>query len=178
MRTTLQHLTIMSLVAAVLLGGLLWSLHLLYGQATELRAALQTIENEAAVNQAYRSLSELLDATAADRNALARYVVDGEAGTVALLDELEALAAQWQLALDTTKVETETANALNTETLLIDLAVTGRPQYVRSFIALLETLPYASYLRNVSYTTSRSSPQARQTSAQLTLVVAISNLDV
>jgi hypothetical protein len=156
------------------LGALMWYLN---QESVELRAQLQAIRNQEAVEQAYRSLSLLLEQTATDRAIISEQIIDGEQGTIAFLNKVEALARQYQVELSGADLQTAVQEDLDIEVLRLQFNFSGPTVSTKEFIQTVEQFPYASYIDTLTYSEQEAGTPEATLSGQLTLLAAIHNLE-
>lgn len=120
--------------------GLVWYLN---AQAAELSSILYTIAEQNMVNDQYNSLSETVENSAADREALETVVIAGEAGVVAFLSEIDALAAQYNVELETSELKVNAEAGQMFKELALKVSVQGSQNGVNGFLESLEVMPYA-----------------------------------
>lgn len=163
--------TILISVAAA--GAVAWLWQQLFSQAAALQAAMQTIANQAAVEQQYRSISELLTRTSEDRALISDLFVEGQQDTITLLDELEQLGAQYAVTIENTRLEVVADPVVNEPVLRVAFAIAGSDAQVLAFLRQLEQLPYASYMESLQYRHGGE----REAAAQVALRFGAQNID-
>lgn len=173
MRTTLQHSLLAVLFTIVLVGGLALLLYQLNERAAALESVLQTLANESVVEQEYLTLSRLLENTTAEREQIASYLIDGQSGSIAFLTTIENLAVANAVTLTNAQITTTASEHFNTSMLELSYDMQGSTVAVNRYIALLEKLPYASYLDRVTL-----SQRGAETTGRFTLYVVVENIEV
>lgn len=167
------------LVLLILVGASLFVLaQQLRAQSNALVGALQTLANEAAVERAYTSLSEILDSSAVEREQIESYVVDGEAGTITFLTTVEDLAAQYGVELSGTTLETAEHETLGTPIIVVTFSFAGPRAGTEAYLMALETLPYASYLERASLITTTRDDAVPGLRGDVTIHALIKNIDL
>ncbi|MAZ29756.1 hypothetical protein CL655_00525 [bacterium] len=178
MTATTKRLLIVSLITAALVGALVWLLLRLQTNAAELRVALQTIANEAAVEREFLAVSELLDDTTEQRAALSGLIVDGQQGSIDFLTYIETLASARGVTLTGTRLETAEQPTLKTNVITLSYNFSGTTTAVDAFLTQLEHIPYASYLESLTLNRQRGTAGSpEETTGSLTLQVVVTNIE-
>jgi hypothetical protein len=128
------------LCSLLMLGGLVWYLN---AQADKLSGILHTIAEQNMVNDQFNSLSETVEHSAADREALEAVVVSGESGVVTFLSEIDAVAAYYNVELETSQLKVTAEEAAMFKALTLQVVVQGSQNGVNGFLEALEVMPYA-----------------------------------
>jgi hypothetical protein len=150
MSKTVKQLVLVVVLTIVSMGVLGWVLQQLQQNAFELRASLQTIANEKAVQSEFATLSDLLAATESDRSTVASYIVDGQQGSIAFLTFIESLAERHGVELSNPSLETLANAELQTDTLRLTYQYAGSEPQVQQFLNQMSHLPFASYFESLS----------------------------
>jgi len=158
--------------------GLLVVVLQLQSRAVALEEALQTIANQAAVEREFAALSELLERTSQERAQITEYFVVGQAGSIAFLDQVEALAAAEAIELTNPRLTTGESTSLNSPVIQLTYNFAGTEVAVNRFIALLEQVPVASYLAALSFAIQEPPGGAPQVTGSFTIHAVTTNLDV
>ena len=171
-RFILVFVLLLSTVAALLV-----LVQQLRSQSLALTEALQTLANQAAVEKAFLSLSQVLASSAAERAEIESYVVSGEQGTIDFLTEIENLAARYQVTMTGTTLKTGTSEALASPIISVSFSFSGPRTLTESYLLALEALPYASYADNLSLTVTEGDSGA-QLRGSVTVHAAVKNIDI
>ena len=158
-------------IAWVVLSGQISSLD------SELNDRLTTIANQNTFASSERQIAAELAASAAIREQTARYVLGNEIETIALLSELDSVAAKLGLVFSTSRLEPVVSEEEESRfgKLRMDFVFSGREESVRAMIDLLEELPYHSEVWALSL--SRSQATADSTEAAIELIVSTRTYD-
>ena len=175
--TTIRFIIILILLVCTL-GGLLFMAKKLHTQSLALSDALETLASDASVERAFTSLSEVLTNSAAEREEIESYVVSGEQGTIEFLTTVESLAEQYRIELNGTALNTATSDTFKTPIIVVTFAFTGPRTLAESYLLALEKLPYASYVEEVSISVLENDTGGEQLQGNVTLHVAVRNIDV
>lgn len=148
--TSSRYLLLLSSFAALLsLGALVF----LSYESARARAAVVGVQDEIAAGARREALGASIRAalaeTRADREALAAHFVP-EDGTVAFIEEMEALSRQARVELDIQSVAVTPAEQASLEVLRMVLSAKGSWQSVIHFLVLVDALPVVHTLTNVS----------------------------
>lgn len=155
MTTTTRRLIFITCITLALTAALCIVLLDLQRRAVALESALQTIANQAALERAYATLSDVVENTATERTKVADLFVYGQEGSIALLNQIEVLAATHGVELSNPRLTSVESDALNETVLQLSYTISGPLPSAETLLAQLEQLPIASYLDTVSYTIDR-----------------------
>lgn len=168
------------IVAAILaaVAGLLWGLStLIAGYGSALQEQLQTLANEQAFAGQYEELLETMDTVATDQALLNEFVLQDDRDTIDLLSQLDAIAAQQQVILETNQLQ---ENPKDDFFNLITLAysIEGEAAAVMRMIRIFETLPYHGEITQLNLDRSINSETGVPTlKAAITLLLTIRKYD-
>lgn len=176
MTSTTNRLIVVLVLTVALTGGLFWLILQLQERAVALEEVLQTIANKAAVEREYAALSALLDQTADERAQVADYFVQGQAGSIAFLERIEALAAANAVALTSPRLTTGDSPALGVPVLQLTYSLDGPQLAVETFIAQVEQLPVGSYLQDLSLATRTEAGSAPRMTGTVTIHAIITDI--
>lgn len=166
-----KMLVVGSLTAVVAIGAFGGSLYFVLTESTALRARAQAVADHAAQQQLYANLASLVERTAPERATLQTYVLT-EDDTISFLANIESLAALRGLALTTDALTVTEAKPNNV--LMVNFTLAGTEVAVYDFIALMEVLPYMSYLTEVNVVRD---PETGLAESTLTLAVTLATYD-
>lgn len=148
--TSSRYLLLLGSLAALLSLGALLSLSY---ESARARAAVALVQDDIAAGARREALGASIRAalaeTSVDREALAVHFVP-EDGTVAFIEEMEALSRQARVELDIQSVAVAPAEQTSLEVLRMVLSAKGSWQGVTHFLALVDALPVVHTLSNVS----------------------------
>lgn len=178
MSRTAKQLGVVSVLTLIGAAAVVFFYLYIQQQQVALREALSTIANEAAVERAFIQLSNILDATTADRAELSTYIIDGQAGAIRFLEEIEAIALQYQVDITGTTLTTEIDEQFGSKILELQFFFAGPTPSTRQYLTLLETLPYASYLDTLTVSERTSEQGVGTLSGEVVLRVAIDNIEL
>jgi len=142
-----------------------WVLYEVRGLGQQLLAQVQVIANKNVKEKKYVELTKLVEATAAERAALARHVLS-EADTVAFLAEIEAVGKRQGVDLSTISLAVEEMKD-GPDILTAQFKIAGPEATVIRMLSIFETLPYESTLTRVNLS------RAKLTNLDLTMQLAL-----
>lgn len=116
----------------------------------ELNEYVTVIANKAAQKQAFSKLEELVDETEAERSQLRKYILSEEE-TISFLAEIEQIGIEQGVQLTTNSLQV-LEDAKGNDSLSVNFGIQGREELVFKVMQILETVPYHSELRSVSFT--------------------------
>lgn len=150
----------LALAALGAVAGMLYALHV---NGAALRATTQVFADRAAHEQTYSALSDALGETESARARVRSYVLHGEADTVTFLSEIDSLAGDVGVALNTTKLEVVPIEQSEYHALRITFEIEGGEEPVVRLISLLEALPYQSHVAQATLTRMPDGARAAST---------------
>lgn len=165
-----RHLLLAALFlafAASVLGSLVYLINV---QGAQLTAQLKAIAEERAQESAALQLERLARSTQYERDKLAGYFLAQEGDSIDFLADIETnVAPSLGLELSTDALDRITVGESAQSWIQISFNVSGTQERVLSFLYLLETLPYASYVTDVDL--QRTAPASW--SARITLQIQL-----
>ncbi len=141
----------------------------------ELVTNLQSIRDREKIDDAYNTLRNDVDATAALRDELFSYVLSGEADTVEFLSTLDQVANEIGVELSTKNLEVVKGKDENFSDLVINIYVKGSESGVFATLKALEHLPYQSSVNGLTLSRHATGEGSGSTEMNLKLVVTIKN---
>jgi hypothetical protein len=161
----------------VSIGALWWFYTMVGDKAVLLEDVLQSLANEAALNRDQEILLELLSTTQIERETLNSYIINGDAGTIAFLSDMDAFAAARDLDLTTENLQVVAQGRAPFNALTMTYQVKGSEASVQSFLAALETLPYASEISRVELIRVNEADGSQpQTQGRITIAISVTDL--
>lgn len=119
---------------------------------------LQLSVDREAREQEHIALQDQLASTAAEREQIQQFILEGDDDTIAFLSEIDDLAASLGVTLVTEKLEVREEKNATFNMLDVTFSIDGAPGSVIHLIQLLETLPYHSHI--AAATLSRNTDEA------------------
>ena len=138
----------------VALGSALYMWNFIDTLGSELEISMQSIRDQAVLEREYSNLQMELDETADDHERLSGFVLKGETGTIALLSQIDEIAKQLGIAVETKTLDVMVTPEPGFDTLVAEFAVSGPERSVMKMLELFELLPYKSEV--VSLTAARA----------------------
>jgi len=151
---------------------LLWQY--LQSEGSQLVSQAKEIADFNALEQTYRDLENLVNQTQADRDELNAYVLT-ENETVDFLAAIEQVAVEQAVELTTNSLQVTEGKDFF-DTLTISYSVDGPKNNVDALLLLLETLPYHTFISNISlnYTPTNGGSTVK---GSIALTVSLLNYD-
>lgn len=122
------------------------------GQALE--QYVQAIADRVAAEQKYQEVSELIQETAAEREALTKYLL-AEDDTITFLASIETIGVEQGVILETNSLQVVNKEG-NPGILEIQFGITGSEVLVFRMLSILESLPYHSTLTKLKFERSEA----------------------
>lgn len=116
---------------------------LLSRQQVALENTLTKIAEQKSLDNQFASLSEVVTESEVDRGYLAGRVIDGQAGVVEFLSEIDQLARAFGVTLETSELKAEKDEKAPLGNLAVSVQVSGGVEAVNRVMYALELLPYA-----------------------------------
>lgn len=114
-----------------------------------LLSSMQATADAQARELRYADLEDSVGAIVADEAAMRKFILNGERDTVTFLSTVDDLAAGLGVVLTTERLEVRTEEGRPFDSLDISFKIEGSESAVMQLIALLETIPYHSFVRSV-----------------------------
>lgn len=124
--------------------------YLIQSTGASLTEMMRIFASEESQQQAHHELAEELERTASVRERVREYVLHGDADTVRFLSEVDELAVDVGVTLETDELAVQPGSDSFKE-LAITLTIEGTEGAVVRMLSLLETLPYHSYIQRVDF---------------------------
>ncbi len=116
-------------------------------QGDLLLAQVAAVETEQQEKVSYLAISRTAEQSESNRQTLNSYFLTRESDSITLLTEVENIAPQFGIDLETTELEEFGGD--ETEGINISFRFEGSEAAVKEFLLLLENLPYASQVSEV-----------------------------
>ena len=155
-RTTLSTLTFSLVCLAVVVAGFAFMLYKVHSKELILQTQLNTLSEVTRREDSFYKLQRLAEESKGDRELLSTHFVKQESDSITVLNWIEGLAPQAGVYLETKGLQKITEAETNTDWIEASFTFSGERAEVERFIAILERLPYLSYITSVSQT-ARSS---------------------
>lgn len=165
------------LFAVAAAGGVWWLWVTVDSFGEELRNQMQTIANEAAFENQYAQLLTMVEESEAERTTLSTFILKDEDDTIALLSQLDDIAARQGVTLETQKLDVEeTGEQFNQ--LILSYRLKGTEAAVMNMVRLFETLPYHSEIVALNIDRKRTESESiTDVTAGITLNISIEKYD-
>lgn len=148
-KSTIKYLILSVILLAVAVGltAYLWLDLKISG--TELKANVQVIEDQAFLSKEEIRLNTLLEETEAERQNLNRFVLADESAAVDFLSEIDLVARQLGLSVETSNLHVLETKEAGFDELITDFIFTGSESAVLTMLSYLESLSYSSSVNSV-----------------------------
>ena len=172
-RTTLRHLIISSLTMLAGIGLLSVMVYVVFQKEQLLQEQRLAVHKELLQEDTLRKLQHTAENSKADRDTLTHYFIHKESDSIDVLTLVEGMAPKAGIALETKGLQKVTDKDTKTDWIEINFDFSGKRPDVERFMAILERLPYLSYVTSVNL--NQQNPDYWR--ALVTLRVYISNHD-
>lgn len=142
-------LSILSLLVSA--GSFAYMVYSIGQDGLALKDNLQALSDRSALEQEYNALQEVLAETAAEREQLSQFVLEGEEGAVDFLSTIDQIANDLSITLNTQLLAVEEVEDEVLDDLKVVFEIEGNERAVMRFIQLVELLPYKSRIDDLSF---------------------------
>ncbi len=149
-KKSLRIFIISVLLLAVALAAFVFSVYVIRHSEAKLSAQLEALAKERQQQEHYFEIEKLHETSAADRTSLDRYLLTSEGGSIDILTQIETLAPQAGVVLETKNLQKVNEKETKTDWIEVTFAFSGDRASVERFVSVLETLPYVSHITNLS----------------------------
>ncbi len=132
--------------------GFIFMITRVIAQGAELNEQLTSLAEERAQEVNYLHLQRLAEESAGDRTQLQSYFFDKDDDSITLLNNIEALAEQSDITLETKDLKSVTDPVDKSVWAEMTFSYAGKKDQVRDFLRVLETLPYVLRITQVEMT--------------------------
>ena len=167
--STIRNVLISSVAMLVALGVFGFMVYQTDAQGEKLTEQIATLESQRSQEESYFRLQKTTEETKEERAKLQSYFLLNEGDSIDFLNEVESLAPQAGVSLQTSNLLSVTDETDDSQWVEVNFSFTGSRQRVRDFIEVLEEVPYVSRLMTVELA---SSGQA-QWEAKVTMRIAV-----
>jgi hypothetical protein len=149
-RTTIRHI-IISFIALVIGTGILSVMvYVVHKKELVLQEQRIAVHKQLQQEEAFRKLERLADASKADRDSLSQYFLHKESDSIDVLTLVEGMAPKAGVTLETKGLQKVSDKDTKTDWIEISFDFSGKHADVERFLAILERLPYLSYMTSVN----------------------------
>lgn len=170
---TIRNLVISLILFAVSAGLFGLMVYYIFDQGSKLAVQIQVIEEERVQEASYIKLQRLTKETEEDRGLVKSYFLARESDSIDFLNQIEALAPEVGVSLETEGLRSMEGSSDVSEWIEATFSITGSGEKVKSFIKILENIPYVSRVTSVDLMTQSSS----QWTADVVIQVRVLNYD-
>lgn len=155
-RSTARNLIVMIAVLMAALAVFLYAGYFLKNKEQTLGTQLETLKKEQQQEAMYFKLEKLAIDSKAKREELHAPLMDQESKSIEVLTWIEGLAPRSGVSLETKNLQKVTDKESKTDWIEVTLVFSGTQNNVERFLAILEHIPYLSYVTSLNMT-ARSS---------------------
>lgn len=149
-KTTIRNLIIAIVLNLVATAGFGLMVYYVSEQGTKLSNQISVLEAERQQEAAYIKSQRLAEETISERNLLQSYFLEKAGDSIDFLNQVEDLAPQVGISLETKGLESFTDKTDGSEWIKVDFVFSGSKNNVNKFINILENFPYVSRLNEIS----------------------------
>lgn len=149
-RSTIRNLIISSLCLLAAAGGFAYMVYHLHAKEYLLQTQLGTLNQELAREDSFYKLQHQAEESATDRDLLRAHFLGQESESIDVLNWIEATAPKAHVFIETKGLQKITEKETQTDWIEASFAVSGERADVERFVAVLERLPYLSYITSLS----------------------------
>lgn len=158
---------------ALTAGAFLFMVYQIRDKEMVLQEQLDSLNEELARGDSFYKLQKVSEESASDRERLNKYFLHQDSDSIDVLNWFEAAAPKAHVALQVKNLQKISDKDTKSDWVEVSLAFSGERADVERFVAILEHLPYLSYITTLSMT-ARSSTNWE---AQVTMRVYIYSYD-
>ena len=172
-KSTIRNFILSTLCLLCAIGGFSFMVWEVGDKEQVLQVQLQTLNEEIARQNSFYKLQKLAEESSSDRDHLATYFLKEESDSIDVLNWIEGMAPQAHVNLQTKNLQKITDKDAKTDWIEVSFSFSGEQENVERFVAVLERLPYLSYVTSLSM----SAQSSDNWEALVTLRVYIFNHD-
>lgn len=171
-----QSLVIALVFMGSMIGLYIWMDTLVVSEGIALEKQAETISSQEEFSSQFRQLQSMVSETESEREKLETYILADDADTITLLTEIDAIAKQQNVILETNQLSVdETKGAFNT--LNLSYTLEGTEEALMNMLRIFETLPYHGSIIKVSIDRKASGASPGSISADIALQLTIEDYD-
>ena len=149
-RATIRNLILSSLCLLAAAGGFVYMVYHLHAKERLLQTQLGTLNQELAREDSFYKLQHQAEESAADRELLKAHFLGQESESIDVLNWIEETAPKANVFIETKGLQKITEKETQTDWIEASFAISGERADVERFVAVLERLPYLSYVTSLS----------------------------
>lgn len=134
----------------IALAGYLYAGYFLKNKEQALRGQIEALTKQQQQESLYFRLEKLAVDSKERREALRAPLLDQESKSIEVLTWIESLAPQNGITLETKNLQKVTDKETKTDWIEVSFVFSGTEERVERFIAILEHIPYLSYVTSLS----------------------------
>lgn len=171
--TTIRNIILSTLIILLTAGAFIFMVYQIRDKEAVLQEQLDSLNEELARGDSFYKLQKVSEESSSDRERLNKYFLHQDSDSIDVLNWFESAAPKAHVVLQVKNLQKITDKDTKTDWVEIALAFSGERADVERFVAILEHLPYLSYITTVSMS-ARSSTNWE---AQVTMRVYIYSYD-
>ena len=170
---TIRNFVITALIMCISTGGFIFMLFQIQSKEKVLQDQLLALNDELARGDSFSKLQKVAEESTTDRNQLDTYFLRQDSDSIDVLNLVESMAPKAKVALQTKGLQKITDKDTKTDWVEVSFVFSGQREDVEKFVAILERLPYLSYITSLTI----SAKSAASWEAQVTLRAYIYSYD-
>lgn len=168
-KTTLRNLIISLVTFTLVGGGVAFAFYGVLKGSQTLEQQITAVASQNQQEQAMLRLQRIAQNSEVERAELASYFLLRESDSINFLSEIESLAPNMRLSLETTDLQQ--VNEDNKDWVQAAFSVSGSRSDVQKFVNTLENIPYVSRLKSVRMSGTRSANWQAEIVIQVQLLI-------